>query len=298
MASNFKRYYNIGGVAFSVETPVPFEDKEPYSLFSVGECQVDSEYVYSFCDTLPEPVGELLYEEANYRAYEAGENIVRYGGFFKDGRRLDPEYALTVYPKSGDMSRVSVTIPLDRDLPMKAAFIYRSLCIEHLLLRYRGIILHSSFVETDKGAILFTAPSGTGKSTQAELWRRCRDAFVVNGDCTYVRIKDGAVTANGLPFSGTSGICHNKSIPVRAIVYLTQAPENHIERLSGAGAFRVLYEGSKYDRWHDADASLGMDVISDIVLKVPMFRLDCVPDESAVKILEDELLQTDCMGES
>ena len=38
------------------------------------------------------------------------------------------------------------------------------------LLRWNGIMLHASCVEKDGFAYLFSAPSGTGKSTHTHLW--------------------------------------------------------------------------------------------------------------------------------
>ncbi len=73
---------------------------------------------------------------------------------------------------------------------------------------------------TKYGAVLFTAPSGTGKSTQAELWRKHRGASIINGDCTLIAEDDGVFTAFGFPFSGTSGIFENRKAPIAAVVYL------------------------------------------------------------------------------
>ena len=42
--------------------------------------------------------------------------------------------------------------------------------LEHLLATQRAVILHSAYIDYKGKAILFSAPSGTGKSTQAELW--------------------------------------------------------------------------------------------------------------------------------
>lgn len=287
MNSNVK-YYEIGGVPFSVETPEPFEETAPYTLFSKECAEPSVRYVFSYVDALPKPRGKKVFESSYYTAFADGDTYYRYIGFFRDGVSLDPEYALAT-TKKDEPGIVNISIPKDRDVPMKAALIYRTLALEQTLAREGGVMLHSSFIETVGGAILFTAPSGVGKSTQAELWRRYRGAFVVNGDCSVIRKKDGIFRAYGLPFSGTSGICYNKDMPLRAIVYLTQAPENRISRLSGLNAFRVLYEGAKLSMWDKEDAAHMTDILTDIVMSVPVFKLDCVPDESAVETLERAL---------
>jgi hypothetical protein len=290
--SNNINYYRIADIPFSVETPYRYEEKAPYDLFSAEECDVDFRYNFSEVETLTEPNGVLLYEDPYYRAYDCGGKIHRYVGFYSKGRELDRPIALVVY---GEADRAaSVMIPQDRGVPKNSAFIYKSLCIEHLICLMNGIMLHSSFIETPRGAILFTAPSGTGKSTQAELWRRYRGASVINGDCSVIRRGADGFAAHGVPFSGTSGICHNKSVKLRAIVYLTQAPQNKIERVRGAAAFAYMMEGIKLNIWSKGDASRATNTVTDILSEIPLFKLDCLPDESAVCCLESALENTEC----
>lgn len=288
--SSSTRYYEIGGVPFSVETPVPFEEMMPYSLFSKEWAEPEIRYIFSYVERLPEPKGKRVFENSYYTAYSDGTADYRYVGFFKDGMALDPEYALAVLKKD-EQDTVRISIPQDRDVPMKAALIYRTLCLEQTLVRKGGIILHSSFIEKDGKGILFTAPSGVGKSTQAELWRKHRGAFVVNGDCSVIREGEDGFRAFGLPFSGTSGICHNRDCPLRAVVSLTQAPKNRVTRLTGAQAFKVFYEGAKLSMWSREDAARATDIIGSFAKSIPVFRLDCLPDVSAVETLEQALEQ-------
>lgn len=288
MPTEYRRYYEIGGIPFSVITPEPFEEKEPYSMFSVSERDTLCDYVFSFADSLPEPDGKFLFEDPYYRAYEKDGEIHRYVGYYHDGKICNDPYAEVSY-RIDCPDTVKVIMAKDKKVPMKAAFIYRCLCIEHLVSSNGGLLLHSSFIDTGDGAILFTAPSETGKSTQAELWRRHRGARVINGDCSVIRKKDGVMRAWGLPFSGTSNICLNESCDLKAVVYLTQAPENRAERLGGAMAFRALLEGTKINIWSTADTDATTSLIAEIARSVPVIKLDCLPDEGAVETLEKAL---------
>lgn len=282
------KYYEIGGVAFSVETPVPFEDMHPYSLFEKETAEPKIRYIFDYVPRLPEPKGKRVFESSYFVAYSDGGNIYRYIGFFKDGKALDPEFAMAAFSKD-EPGIIRVSIPKDRDVPMKASLIYRTLCLEQTLSREGGVIFHSAFIEKDGRAILFTAPSGVGKSTQAELWRKYRGATIINGDCSVIKKHNGEVRAFSLPFSGTSGICKNGDFPLRAVVYLTQAPENRVTRLSGMQAFKALYEGAKLSAWDKDDGALSAETIGAFAGEIPVFRLDCVPDESAVIALENAL---------
>ena len=141
----------------------------------------------------------------------------------------------------------------------------------------------------DGKAILFTAPSETGKSTQADLWHRLRGAAIHNGDRSAVRWQDGRAYACGVPFAGSSQICENVTLPLAAIVYLRQAPETTIRRLRGAESFRCLWEGCSVNTWDRADVDRISETVLQVLTAVPVFELACTPDESAILALEGVL---------
>ena len=160
-----------------------------------------------------------------------------------------------------------------------------------LLLTKLGIFsLHSSLVRRREGdAILFTAPSGTGKSTQAGLWEQFAGAETLNGDRSMIRRVDGVWTAFGSPFAGTSGIYRNEHAPIRALIVLRQAPENTIRRLSLAEAFRAIYSESVLPRWHQDAHQRVNSLVTEIVSEVPVYLLACTPDERPVTLLRNTL---------
>ena len=136
---------------------------------------------------------------------------------------------------------------------------------------------------------MFSAPCGTGKSTQAELWRVHKGAEIINGDKAGVSVDADGVNAHGLPFSGTSGICKNRSMPLKAIVLLGQAKENRIRRLNGAEAVMSLMSNVYLDFIAPEETQRCVDLLIELLKKVPVYRLDCTPDEQAVEKLASEL---------
>lgn len=160
-----------------------------------------------------------------------------------------------------------------------------------LLLTWLDVFsLHSSLVRRAEGdAILFTAPSGTGKSTQADLWKTYAGADILNGDRSMLRRVDGVWTAFGSPFAGSSSIYRNESARVRALVVLRQAPENTIRRLPLAEAFRLIYSESVLPRWHTDAHQRVISLVTEIVSEAPVYQLACTPDERAVTLLKQTL---------
>ncbi len=152
------------------------------------------------------------------------------------------------------------------------------------------MILHSSFLAYKGKAILFTAPSGTGKSTQAELWRVHRPgAEIVNGDRSVLSCDGGQPYAHGIPLCGTSGITKNRSMPVRAIIVLRQGPENRIRRLGAREAFTMLFSECSVALWSREDTGTVTDLLIGIISSVPVYLYACRPDASAVDDLEAAL---------
>jgi len=161
--------------------------------------------------------------------------------------------------------------------------------LESMMLLHGGLILHAAFVRKEGRGLLFTAPSGTGKSTQARLWEEHRGAAILNGDRAGLRLHDGQWRAWGLPYAGTSGIYRNESAPVGAIVVLRQGQENRIRRLTAAEAMRCCYPEITMHHWDQQFVECALDLMQSLIQYVPVFMLECLPDESAVVLLEQTL---------
>lgn len=235
-------------------------------------------------DMLTPVCGERLYQEPSYQVYRTPEGLVRYLGRY--GGSPDNAYMRI------ERRDKTLHVQYRRDL-LPEGITHRLLLdgleAEHLLSRHRGFLLHASWIEYDGAAILFTAPSETGKSTQAELWCRNQGAELINGDRAAVRIFDDGIKVCGIPFSGSSPVRKNKTMPLRAIVYLTQASTNTVSRLRGRYAFQRVWEGCTVALWDREDVELTTQTVSDVIGCIPVYQLDCTPDVRAVNLLKSFL---------
>ena len=168
-------------------------------------------------------------------------------------------------------------------------YLISRLNIQGILLSKEVMILHSSFIIHNNESILFTAQSGTGKSTQASLWEKYKGAEIINGDRSAIGTRNGEYFAYGLPFCGSSNICKNKEAPLKAIVVLKQAKENSVRRLSKIEAFKILLGQVAINRWNKKDMELAMTLIEELIEKVPVVMLSCRPDKEATDVLNDYL---------
>lgn len=164
--------------------------------------------------------------------------------------------------------------------------VLRVIC-DHIIHR-GGFFLHCSCLRIDGAGIVFTAPSGTGKSTHAALWRRVYSDRVemINDDKPLVRLKDGEFYIYGTPWTGKHGIGSNISAPIKAVFFLEQAPENSVERIDAFTALGLLMQQTVLPTMR-ADMAELVDMLAKLIESTPMYRLRCnISDEAAMTAYE------------
>ncbi|MCR5484496.1 MAG: hypothetical protein K6F09_02765 [Clostridiales bacterium] len=150
----------------------------------------------------------------------------------------EAEFSVSVTDEEIEKERIETLDPPKSYLESLA--VYRKIC-EKLL--FDDIVLfHCSALSFEGKAILFTAPSGTGKSTHAALWRKKFGSLVtmINDDKPLLKIGESGVTVFGTPFGGKENIQTNMSAEAAAVVILRQEKENSIRRLTFTEAFPTL----------------------------------------------------------
>ena len=276
-----ERYYRFAGVELTVSMPEAraYTDEHHLAPFAVDSVTDPHVFRFEIVETLTEPTGVCIADDPVFRVYEDGGTCIRYIGSADAYIRVC---------RQGQMNDVQL---LAKSYPgcIGSKTVLNSIAAEHLIARAGGFVFHCSYIDWGGMAILFTAPSQTGKSTQAELWRSLRGAQIINGDRAAVRIADGAALAEGIPFAGSSDYCLNRTLPLAAVVYLGQAPVTTIRRMRGYEAFARIWEGVSVNAWDREDVSLVSDAVKRVAESIPVYHLPCTPDESAVIALENAL---------
>ncbi|MGM9670614.1 MAG: hypothetical protein ACI3XD_03465 [Oscillospiraceae bacterium] len=163
------------------------------------------------------------------------------------------------------------------------------IALEELLLHCDRLILHAAFVDAGFGGLLFSGPSGIGKSTQAELWEQYAGARLINGDKTILSPETSGWWAHGSPYAGSSRCFVNRSVPLRAVVMLEQGAVCALRRLPAGEAFRRLYANTIVNSWNSDYVARVCALLSELAAAVPVYQLTCTPDRAAVDMLRAEL---------
>ncbi|MGM9681442.1 MAG: hypothetical protein ACI3XR_08050 [Eubacteriales bacterium] len=167
--------------------------------------------------------------------------------------------------------------------------ILRMIPLRGILQRFGVLFLHSSRIRHGNTAILFTAPSGTGKTTQARLWETYRGSEVLCNDRTLLRKTGDCWQSYGFPLDGSEPVRSNAVVPTGAVVLLAQGSDNRVQRLRPAKAAGLLMSQAVIDGWNPDARQAAMEEILTLLTDIPVYLLTCTPDARAVECLESRL---------
>lgn len=164
-------------------------------------------------------------------------------------------------------------------------YMYTGAMFYHKLLTFEGFMLHSSAVVYKGHAYLFSAPSGTGKSTHTQLWRTCfgEDAFILNDDKPALRLTEQGWMAYGTPFSGKVDLSRNIGVPVKAICFIERSETNHIHLMPEKEAIHNLMFQTQRPRKME-NMNLLLQHLDKLVGHIPVFQLHCNMDPEAAHL--------------
>lgn len=164
-------------------------------------------------------------------------------------------------------------------------YIYAGFVFYNRLIDFNGIFLHSSAVCVDDKAYLFSAPSGTGKSTHVSLWLKYLGdrAVIINDDKPAIKLVNDEFYVFGTPFSGKTDLNENVSVKLGAICILERGRENSISQIETKDAiFPILNQTIRPKEKEKMDVLLKL--LDKCLGKTKVFKLYCNMDVEAAKI--------------
>ncbi|MBP5462421.1 MAG: hypothetical protein J6Y20_09875 [Lachnospiraceae bacterium] len=158
-------------------------------------------------------------------------------------------------------------------------------CIAEKILSYNVLLVHGAVVAFDGKCYMFTAPSGTGKTTHVNLWlEKLPQAHVLNGDKPFLKVtEEGDVLACGIPWRGKERLGRNEILPLEAICILDRAPENRISIEEPKNVISKLLQQTNIPA-EPAAAMKALQLLDSIVRRVRLYHLECNMDPEAAEV--------------
>lgn len=275
----------IGSVAFRIETPFPYrwQPADERFLHWDGTAEKTVQVIIRSGEIeLPARAPDTVAGQTDI--WQAPREEIRaYRGVFWPGQ---PLYALS--RRQGD--RVDITFSGEMALwDHPNMQLWNLIHLENFLQETGGIVLHSCYIAYRDRAVLFTAPSGTGKTTQANIWKRYCGAEIINGDKCLLRRIGGQWMAAGFPLHGSADECENRSYPISAIAVVRQAARDRVEQLSPARALGLIYSECTVNSWDNSRVNGALSLLTDLVTQVPTVALHCTMEVTAARVLHDHI---------
>ena len=158
------------------------------------------------------------------------------------------------------------------DSYLETLAVYRKIVTK--MLDFDTFLMHGAVIAVGDKAWLFTAPSGTGKTTHINLWlNNIPGSYVVNGDKPLIHIGDEC-TVYGTPWAGKEGMNQNIGVKLCGIVVLNRGAENHIEKVPMTQILPVLIQQS-YRPKERVELEKTLSLLSRMGKKIPMYQLYC-----------------------
>lgn len=153
------------------------------------------------------------------------------------------------------------------------------------ILEHNGCVLHSSAIAVDGNAYLFSAHSGTGKSTHTSLWlNHFKDrAIIINDDKPCIREADGEIYVYGTPWSGKHDLSTNQRFKLKGIAFICRSDENWIREATKSEAVS-LFLTQTYKPTDKEHMELLLNMIDKIFNKVKIYKLGCNISDEAAKL--------------
>ncbi len=151
--------------------------------------------------------------------------------------------------------------------------------------QFDSFLLHSAAIKYKNKAYLFTAPSGTGKTTHIMLWKKLfkNEVEVINGDKPFVRSSKDKFIVYGSPWNGKECMGCNTSAELGGIFVVCRSKENSVEKISPMQALPMLMRQTPLSFVRE-DAERLLDWFDKLLKSVPVFVLNCNMDDDAAKI--------------
>lgn len=173
------------------------------------------------------------------------------------------------------------------EMMSESLFFMLGLVFRNTVILHDGFVIHSSSIDYAGHGIIFSAPSGTGKSTHVNLWNTyyAENCHIINDDTPPIRIINDVPYLFGSPWCGSSFKGINASVKLSAMVAIERGQTNVIRQLDYDEALPRLVPRMSLPLYCESLMDLAIKTFEKVLLKVPSYLLSCTIDRQAVEVV-------------
>lgn len=281
------KFYSIAGKILAIQSELPYyySNLEDFSVdTSIANLTITLDYNTTIIEPNTEPIIHSSYlvvykENHTYQLFYPEQNFIL-GASYNCATQTGTIYI-------SDNKNQESTIP-NLTLDDYIFFSIRDLFLIFMQQEQMLAIHSSSIIYKDK-AYLFSACSGTGKTTHTNMWVNTYGVEILDGDITAITIEDNIAYAYGLPWCGTSNRYLNKKVPLGAVIFLQQSCHNIVTTLTPFESILRLTARCFTPTWTKEQAQINLDLSERFIKLIPCFFLGCLPNEDAMNLVKEKI---------
>ncbi|MDU6198548.1 MAG: hypothetical protein E6611_07425 [Intestinibacter bartlettii] len=275
-------YYEIAEVGIKLDTDKKIDSSQKFKLFEIDKNKFDmlkNKIIFKVTNN------NMPIKNKSKVIHEGIESFVQkdYNGNIWFLRSGSTSHLCHIDYNNGDHE---IIIDQNNKVIPKTWQLFEVMNVVKIFAQFNTLILHSSFISYKDKGIIFTGPSGIGKSTQADLWAKYQNSNIINGDRTLLKKSGGKWFGYGFPYSGSSNHCLNESYEIKFIVVLEQGDKNEIKKLSGIEKLKYVYSQIAINKWDKELNITIINLVEKLLSDVEVIKLSCLPNEESVEELK------------
>lgn len=278
-----EQFVQIGSLVLKLVGPSPAfaSSFEPYYINH--SCQADQTIrVFTHPPQIRQNGTVLLHNEELIVMDSIEDNNDSYTLLFPTSKQLI-EAHLT---KDGTYADFYCLLPFSAELQEELFHAIRLVWL-YLAQKNNMMAIHSASILYQDKAWLFSAPSGTGKSTHTNLWNKLFDTPIINGDLNLIAFENGLPVIHGTPWCGTSGISDTETYPLGGIILLKQAKEDCVTELSEDQQQLQVMQRFISPTWSEEMLHHNCKFVSKLAPQILICKLFCTKEDTAAIIMRE-----------
>jgi len=258
------KYYEVNGIQFGFSYHFTDFFENNIEKYEIDDCEVEHHIETKMVQSIviPSDIASMKFHNREVYINDHGEQVYVY----------DKGFPVLMIETDKEYKRSTLSIVEGMNGASEIEYVYTGILFMELCLYHSIVSLHGAAIALHDQIIIFSGPSGTGKSTHVEYWKEIEPLFeIINDDKPLLHLERGEIIVSGSPWSGKTKGNSNVSFPLHSIVFLSQGTSNKIVKLTEEQKMIHIMRNINRPRQNELWENVS-DVIESMIKDVPMYQ--------------------------